>query len=156
LPDWAVQANKIHTPDYAKDASAVILYDEYVETIDANGRVVYSDQPPSAASVKAETLAAPAPAANPNAAKELAQKDADLRKRATERTEAAAKAEKDRTAKEQRAEECTRMANTIKQLSSTQFTIYRANDKGEQEEMDAAAKQRERARLEGLQKEHCA
>jgi len=123
---------------------------------DANGRVVYSDQPPSAASVKAETLAAPAPAANPNAAKELAQKDADLRKRATERTEAAAKAEKDRTAKEQRAEECTRMANTIKQLSSTQFTIYRANDKGEQQEMDAAAKQRERARLEGLQKEHCA
>jgi hypothetical protein len=38
LPDWAVQANKTHTPDYAKDASAVILYDEYVETIDANGR----------------------------------------------------------------------------------------------------------------------
>ena len=122
---------------------------------DANGRVVYSDQPPNA-NVKTETLAAPAAAANPNAMKELAQKDADLRKRATERTEAAAKAEKDRTAKEQRAEECTRMANTIKQLSSTQFTIYRANDKGEQEEMDAAAKQRERARLEGLQKEHCA
>ena len=122
---------------------------------DANGRVVYSDQPPSA-NVKTETIAGPAPAANPNAMKEMAQKDADLRKRATERTEAAAKAEKDRTAKEQRAEECTRMANTIKQLSSTQFTIYRANDKGEQEEMDAAAKQRERARLEGLQKEHCA
>src|SRR3569833_1537302 len=38
LPDWAVQANKVHTPDYAKDAPAVILYDEYVETIDANGR----------------------------------------------------------------------------------------------------------------------
>ena len=38
LPDWAVQANKTHVPDYAKDASAVILYDEYVETIDANGR----------------------------------------------------------------------------------------------------------------------
>lgn len=38
LPDWAVQASKVHTPDYAKDASAVILYDEYVETIDANGR----------------------------------------------------------------------------------------------------------------------
>ena len=38
LPDWAVQANKTHTPDYAKDASSIILYDEYVETIDANGR----------------------------------------------------------------------------------------------------------------------
>jgi hypothetical protein len=38
LPDWAVQANKTHTPDYAKDASAVILYDEYIETIDGSGR----------------------------------------------------------------------------------------------------------------------
>jgi 1-acyl-sn-glycerol-3-phosphate acyltransferase len=38
LPDWAVEANKTHTPDNAKDASSVILYDEYVETIDANGR----------------------------------------------------------------------------------------------------------------------
>ena len=38
LPDWAVQAEKTHTPDYAKDAPAIILYDEYVETIDMNGR----------------------------------------------------------------------------------------------------------------------
>ena len=123
---------------------------------DANGRVVYSDQPPSAATVKAETLAPLPPAANPNAAKELAQKDADLRKRTTERAESAAKADKDRTAKEQRAEECTRIASTLKQLSWSEVKIYRANDKGEQVEMDDAAKQRERARLEGLQKEHCA
>jgi len=40
LPEWAVEAGKIHTPDYAKDASAVILYDEYVETIDASGRAI--------------------------------------------------------------------------------------------------------------------
>jgi Domain of Unknown Function with PDB structure (DUF3857)/Transglutaminase-like superfamily len=40
VPDWALQAYKTHTPDYAKDASAVILYDEYVETIDGNGRAV--------------------------------------------------------------------------------------------------------------------
>ena len=40
VPDWALQANKTHTPDYAKDAAAVILYDEYVETIDAQGRAV--------------------------------------------------------------------------------------------------------------------
>jgi hypothetical protein len=38
VPDWALEANKTRTPDYAKDAPAVILYDEYVETIDANGR----------------------------------------------------------------------------------------------------------------------
>ncbi len=40
LPDWAVQAVKTHTPEYAKDASAVILYDEYLETVDASGRAV--------------------------------------------------------------------------------------------------------------------
>jgi transglutaminase-like putative cysteine protease len=38
VPDWAIAANKTPTPDYAKDAAALILYDEYVETIDANGR----------------------------------------------------------------------------------------------------------------------
>jgi len=123
---------------------------------DANGRVVYSDQPPNAASVKAETLAPPAPAANPNAAKEMAQKDADMRKRSAERADAAAKAEKDRAAKEQRGEECTRIANTLKQLSWSQVTIYRANDKGDQVPMDDAARQKERARLEAIQKEHCA
>ena len=123
---------------------------------DANGRVVYSDQPPNAASVKAETLAPPAPAANPNAAKEMAQKDADMRKRSAERADAAAKAEKDRVAKEQRGEECTRIANTLKQLSWSQVTIYRANDKGDQVPMDDAARQKERARLEAIQKEHCA
>jgi hypothetical protein len=38
VPDWGMAAYKTHTPDYAKDASSVVLYDEYVETIDASGR----------------------------------------------------------------------------------------------------------------------
>src|SRR5215469_12791457 len=40
VPQWGLDANKTHTPDYAKDAAAVILFDEYVETIDAQGRAV--------------------------------------------------------------------------------------------------------------------
>ena len=40
VPDWGLQAWKTKTPDYAKDAAAVILYDEYVESIDASGRAV--------------------------------------------------------------------------------------------------------------------
>jgi len=40
VPDWGMQAWKTKTPDYAKDAAAVILYDEYVETVDGNGRAV--------------------------------------------------------------------------------------------------------------------
>jgi Skp family chaperone for outer membrane proteins len=123
---------------------------------DANGRIVYSDQPPSAANAKVESMNAPAPAANPNALKELAQKEADLRKRTADRADASAKADKDRAAKEQRAEECSRIASSLKQLTWNQVVIYRADAKGEQVPMDDAAKQKERARLEGLQKEHCA
>jgi hypothetical protein len=40
VPDWAVEAAKTRTPDYAKDAAAIILYDEYLETVDAQGRAV--------------------------------------------------------------------------------------------------------------------
>src|SRR5579863_6946582 len=40
VPQWGLDAMKTDTPDYAKDASAVILYDEYVETVDGQGRAV--------------------------------------------------------------------------------------------------------------------
>src|SRR5271165_4516897 len=39
-PQWGLEAYKTRTPDYAKDAAAVILYDEYVETVDDQGRAV--------------------------------------------------------------------------------------------------------------------
>jgi hypothetical protein len=40
VPQWGLDAAKTRTPEYAKDAPAVILYDEYVETIDDQGRAV--------------------------------------------------------------------------------------------------------------------
>ncbi len=40
VPQWGMDAAKIHTPDYAKDSSSVILFDEYLETVDAQGRAV--------------------------------------------------------------------------------------------------------------------
>jgi transglutaminase-like putative cysteine protease len=40
IPDWGLEAAKAHTPDYAKDAAKVVLFDEYVETVDAQGRAV--------------------------------------------------------------------------------------------------------------------
>lgn len=38
VPQWGLDAAKTKIPDYAKDASAVTLYDEYVDTVDAQGR----------------------------------------------------------------------------------------------------------------------
>lgn len=40
VPDWGLAAAKTPTPEYAKDANAVILYDEYVETVDPQGRAM--------------------------------------------------------------------------------------------------------------------
>jgi len=40
VPQWGLDAAKTHTPDYDKDAASVVLFDEYLETIDAQGRAV--------------------------------------------------------------------------------------------------------------------
>jgi transglutaminase-like putative cysteine protease len=40
VPQWGLEAAKTKVPDYAKDSNAVILFDEYVETIDGQGRAV--------------------------------------------------------------------------------------------------------------------
>jgi len=39
-PQWGLDAAKTPTPAYVKDAASVILYDEYIETVDAQGRAV--------------------------------------------------------------------------------------------------------------------
>jgi transglutaminase-like putative cysteine protease len=39
-PQWGIDAAKTKTPDYAKDSASVILYEEHLETIDAQGRAV--------------------------------------------------------------------------------------------------------------------
>lgn len=38
VPQWGLDAAKTKTPDYAKDSGSVILFDEYVETVDGQGR----------------------------------------------------------------------------------------------------------------------
>jgi hypothetical protein len=40
IPDWGLEAAKTHVPDYAKNAAAVVLFHEYVETVDAQGRAI--------------------------------------------------------------------------------------------------------------------
>jgi hypothetical protein len=40
VPQWGLDAAKTPVPRYASDAPSVVLYDEYVETIDAQGRAV--------------------------------------------------------------------------------------------------------------------
>ena len=113
---------------------------------DANGRVVYSDQPPLNAA-KTEQLRGAPPPANPNAAKELAQREAEFRKRQADAAKAEEKAGKDRVGAEKHAETCAQAKGQLRQLGESQLAIYRYNEKGEREVMDDDARAREAAKI---------
>jgi len=120
---------------------------------DANGRVVYSDQPPPAGTnAKAEMLNAPPPPANANAVKEMANKEAELKKRQSDRAEEAKRTGKARAEADRRAESCAQLRGQIR-LFGGNDALYRANEKGEPVHMDDAAKKKERERLEALSRE---
>ena len=120
---------------------------------DAQGRTVDSDQPPST-TVKTEQVRAPPPPANPNAAKELAQRQADYQKRQKDTADAAAKGDKDRADAAKQAEICAQAKGQLRQLSENQILIYRYNEKGEREVMDQDAIGRERAKINTFLREN--
>ena len=113
---------------------------------DAQGRIVYSDQPP-AANVKTEQLRAPPPAANPNAAKEFAQREAEYKKKQADAAEATAKAEKERVDAGKLVEVCAQARGQLKQLNESQLAVIRYNEKGEREVLDEDARGKERAKI---------
>jgi Skp family chaperone for outer membrane proteins len=124
---------------------------------DANGRVVYSDQPPTG-NVKVEAINAPPPPANPNAAKDLADKEAELAQKKLVRADEDAKAAKARADTAQMREQCARVHGQIAMLQpeqNQQVLMFRANEKGEPVYMDDGARRRERERLEVWVRENC-
>jgi hypothetical protein len=133
---------------YTAGASAALY-----KWTDAQGHVVYSDQPPNA-DVKTEQLRAAPPPANPNAAKELAQRDADFKKRKADAEAATAKAAKEQATSEQRKESCAQARGNLKQLTESQLALYRYNEKGEREIMDDDARARERAKLNAFSRDN--
>src|SRR5580765_2038447 len=75
---------------------------------DANGRVIYSDQPPNG-DYKVEAINAPPPPANPNAVKELASKEAELQQKKILRADDEAKAAKTKAESDKKREQCGKM-----------------------------------------------
>src|SRR5580765_5141069 len=75
---------------------------------DANGRVIYSDQPPNG-NYKVEAINAPPPPANPNAVKELASKEAELQQKKILRADDEAKAAKTKAESDKKREQCGKM-----------------------------------------------
>jgi len=113
---------------------------------DASGRVVYSDQPPPG-ETKVETLKAPPPAANPNATKEMANKDLEFKQRQVERIDAEKLAATERQSAKQKADSCALVQGQLKQLGEENVVLVKVKENGERAEMNAAERRAERDRL---------
>ena len=119
--------------------------------VDANGRTVYSDQVPPG--VKAEPVGRVAPAANPDAVKEFANKDAEFRKRQLDRAEDGKKGEKARADAQKLATGCAQARAQIVNLRNGDFAMYKLNEKGERVFLDEAGRKAEIGRLEQSMRE---
>lgn len=121
---------------------------------DANGHVVYSDIPPSG-DVKAERVNGPSAPVNPNAAKDMANKEAEFKKRQLQRTEDAAKADKASAEAARRQENCGQARGQIKALGMDDVQHVRVNERGERVVMDAATRKAEIDRLQAFVHSQC-
>jgi|KBSMisStaDraftv2_1062788.scaffolds.fasta_scaffold13515_4 hypothetical protein len=113
---------------------------------DASGRVVYSDQPPPG-NVKVETLQGPPPVANPNAVKDLANKEMEFKQRQLEKIDAQKLADTERQTAKERAENCALVQANLRQLGEEGITLYRVGANGERVAMDEASRRAERDKL---------
>lgn len=121
---------------------------------DANGHTVYSDIPPTG-DLKAERVNAAPPPANPNAVKEMANQDAELKKRQMQRVEDAGKSDKARADAARRQESCALSRGQLKSIQQGGIALYRINEKGERVFMDETARRKEGERLETYLREQC-
>ncbi len=120
---------------------------------DANGRVVYSDQPPPAGSnATAEVLRGPPPAANPQAVKEMAAKEVEFRKRQSDKAEDAKKADKARAEADKKNDYCAQLRYNARLLASDE-NVFRLDDKGERVFYEPEARQKELQRVESTLRE---
>lgn len=122
--------------------------------VDANGRVVYSDQPPPA-NVKSEILRPPPPPANPNAARELADQEIANQQRDKKRAEEAKAAETARQASERKREACVNALGHLRALQQRDETLYRYNEKGERVIFDDGMRREEFERQQRIVRENC-
>ena len=119
----------------ASTASHAILY----KWTDENGRVVYGDQPPPGA--KPEKLNTGIGPADPNAVRDMASKDAEIRKRQQVRADDVAKAAKDDAESKRKLDQCVQARGRIKTLRN-EMAVYRYNEKGDKVFYEPADRER--------------
>jgi Domain of unknown function (DUF4124) len=119
----------------ATTASHAILY----KWVDENGRVAYGDQPPPGA--KPERLNPGIGPADPNALRDMASKDAEIKKRQQLRADEAAKTAKDESDGKKKLDQCVQARGRIKTLRN-EVAVFRYNEKGEKVFYEASDRER--------------
>ena len=122
--------------------------------VDANGRVVYSDQPPTG-DVKVEAISGPPPPSNPNAPQDLANKQLESKKQQAEAAANAKKAMQQRADLEKRTDACKEARAEVSRMAADQVLIYSINEKGEQVFMNDADRKKRRDAAELFIKGNC-
>jgi hypothetical protein len=120
---------------------------------DANGHVVYSDQPPPG-NVKSEMIGPAAPPSNPNAVKDMAQKDLELQKRQKDRTDADVKAEKARQGSAQRRDLCLVVRGHLKDMREGK-PVFRYDASGARVILDEKERAAEMTKELDAEKKYC-
>ncbi|MEO8740631.1 MAG: DUF4124 domain-containing protein [Casimicrobiaceae bacterium] len=118
--------------------------------VDDNGRVVYGDTPP--AGVKAERMGGTVAPADPAAVRDLANKDAQIRKRAQQREDDSAKQEKNLADANLRRTQCQQAIGRSKSLRDD-ANVYRYNEKGERVYLNAAMREESIAQNQKLMRD---
>ena len=120
---------------------------------DANGHVVYSDQPPPG-DIKSERIGPAPPPANPNAVKEMAQKEVELKKRQDERAGAEGNAEKARQVDTRRRDLCLVVRGKLKDMRAG-MKVFKYDDKGARIVLNDAERAGEMAKQVEAEKKYC-
>jgi hypothetical protein len=121
---------------------------------DANGRTVYSDQPPQG-NIKSEIVQGLPPPANTAAVKDFNKQEGEFKKRQIDAAENAKKSDAQRADSAKRNEMCTRALGQTRTLAAEEIPIVRKNEKGEDVFVDNEMRRRERAQLDIWIKANC-
>ena len=121
--------------------------------VDDNGRVTYSDQPPTG-KVKSQEQVKIVTPVNSGAAKEIAKQDTQFKKRQDDAAKKTAEATKKEQFETVRVESCNRARGELRAVREN-IPIARMTEAGERVVLDPSARGAEGRRLENFLEESC-
>ncbi|MBK7356364.1 DUF4124 domain-containing protein [Propionivibrio sp.] len=126
--------------------AATLANAEIYQWKDANGKTIYSDQPPVGVVRQPKKIETPPPAESKSTPQTLADRDLDFRKRQKEAEESAEKAKKEQSTAADKKQFCENTRRRLQALESGE-RIALLDDKGERYYMDDAQREQEIAKL---------